>query len=82
MCQGYHTGGGLSERQPGLGTVKRDGHHKRDAVGELLTMANIAIGATPLLNCEAANADHDGQVPINEILTAVNNALSGCVQNP
>ena len=37
MRQGYHTDGGLSERQPGLGTVKRDGHHKRDAVGELLT---------------------------------------------
>ena len=41
-------------------------------------MVNIALGNTPLLNCEAADANHDGQVTVDEILTAVNNALNGC----
>ena len=49
---------------------------------EILTMVNIALGNAPLLNCEAADANHDGQVTIEEILTALNNALNGCVQSP
>jgi hypothetical protein len=43
MRQGYHTDGGLSERQPGLGTVNRDGYHKHDAVGELLTNYSFTV---------------------------------------
>jgi hypothetical protein len=39
---------------------------------------NIAFDNTDLLDCEAADANHDGQVTIDEILTAVNNALNGC----
>ncbi|MGD0945934.1 MAG: hypothetical protein ABSA52_00770 [Candidatus Binatia bacterium] len=39
---------------------------------------NIAVGNPPLLNCEAGDANHDGQITIDEILTAVNNALNGC----
>ena len=49
---------------------------------KILTMVNIALGNAPLLDCEAADANHDGQVSIDEILAAVNNALNGCVQNP
>jgi hypothetical protein len=47
-------------------------------VGEILTMVNIALGNVQLLDCEAADANHDGQVTVDEILTAVNNALNGC----
>ena len=45
-------------------------------------MVNVALGNAPLLHCEAADAHHDGQVTVDEILTAVNNALNGCVQSP
>ena len=41
-------------------------------------MVNIALGNSPLLDCEAANANHDGQVTIDEILAALNNTLNGC----
>jgi hypothetical protein len=51
-------------------------------VDEILAMVNIALGNAPLIDCEAADANHDGQVTIDEILTAVNNALNGCVQGP
>jgi hypothetical protein len=44
-------------------------------------MVNIALGNAPLLNCEAADANHDSEVTIDEILTGVNNAMSGCVQS-
>lgn len=47
-------------------------------VSEILTMVNIALGNAPLLDCEAADANHDGQVTVDEILAAVNNALNGC----
>jgi len=45
-------------------------------------MVSIAPGNAPLLDCEAADANHDGHVTIDEILTAVNSALNGCVQGP
>jgi len=41
-------------------------------------MVNIALGNAALLDCEAADSNHDGQVTVDEILTAVNNALNGC----
>jgi len=47
-------------------------------VDEILTMVNIALGNTPLLDCEAADSNQDGQITVDEILTAVNNALNGC----
>ena len=45
-------------------------------------MVKITLGNAQLLNCEAADANHDGHVTIDEILTAVNNALNGCVEKP
>ena len=45
-------------------------------------MVNIALGNAPLLDCEAADANHDGQVTVDEILGAVNDAVNGRVQGP
>jgi len=47
-------------------------------VDELLTLVNIALGNTPVTACKAGDGNHDSQITINEILAAVNNALSGC----
>ena len=41
-------------------------------------MVNIALGEADVSSCPLADANHDGQVTIAEILTAVNNALSQC----
>jgi len=34
---------------------------------ELIRMVDIAFGNTQLLSCEAADANHDGQVTIDEV---------------
>jgi hypothetical protein len=48
-------------------------------VDEILTIVNIALGNAPLLdNREAADANHDGNVTVDEILTAVDSAPNGC----
>jgi hypothetical protein len=41
-------------------------------------MINIALGNTPVGNCLAGDANGDRQITVDEILTAVNNALNGC----
>jgi len=41
-------------------------------------MVNIALGSTGVATCQAADANGDNQITIDEILTAVNNALNGC----
>jgi hypothetical protein len=41
-------------------------------------MVNIALGNVPLSDCYAGDANGDGQVTVDEILSAVNNALNGC----
>jgi hypothetical protein len=43
-----------------------------------ITCVNIALGNTPVTACEPGDANHDGRVTVDEILTAVNNALNGC----
>jgi hypothetical protein len=35
-------------------------------------MVNIALGNAPLTMCDSGDANHDGQITIDEILTAVN----------
>jgi len=47
-------------------------------IDEILTMVDIALGNTPISTCGAGDANHDNQITIDEILTAVNNALIGC----
>ena len=47
-------------------------------VSDLLIGVNIALGLAPLNICLALDADQSGSVEINELLTAVGNALNGC----
>ena len=47
-------------------------------MNELITMVNIALGNTPLSACTAGDADGSGDITINEIIAAVNNALTAC----
>lgn len=41
-------------------------------------MVNIALGAAQVSACEAGDANRNGQITVDEILNAVNNALNGC----
>jgi hypothetical protein len=41
-------------------------------------MVNIALGNAPVANCLNGDASGDGQITIDEILSAVNNALGSC----
>jgi hypothetical protein len=43
-----------------------------------LAVVNIALGNTPVTACEAGDVNGDGMITVDEILTAVNNALNGC----
>jgi hypothetical protein len=45
-------------------------------------MVNIALGNVPVTNCEAGDSNHDMHITVDEILTAVNNALNGCAVLP
>jgi hypothetical protein len=47
-------------------------------VDEILTMVNIALGNDDISACGAGDANSNGQITLDEILTAVNNALNGC----
>jgi hypothetical protein len=40
--------------------------------------ARIALGSAEVSGCKAGDRDGDGQITVDEILTAVNNALNGC----
>ena len=41
-------------------------------------MVNIALGNADVSACTAGDSNQDGSITINEILAAVNKALSGC----
>lgn len=45
---------------------------------ELLTMVNVARDATDASACAAVDTGHDGAITIDEILAAVNAALTAC----
>jgi hypothetical protein len=47
-------------------------------VNDILTMVNIALGNASASACSPGDANGDGQITVDEILTAVNNALNGC----
>jgi hypothetical protein len=47
-------------------------------VDEVLIMVNIALGYTPVSLCKDGDANGDGQITVDEILTAVNNTLNRC----
>jgi sugar lactone lactonase YvrE len=52
------------------------------AITELVRMVDIAFDRLDVLACAAGDAGHDGHITINEIVTAVNNALGSCSAPP
>jgi len=47
-------------------------------VDELVTGVNIALGQADVSVCPALDTDTSGSVTIDELIKAVNHALSGC----
>lgn len=47
-------------------------------IADIITMASIALGHAPLSECMAGDANHNGQITVDEIVLAVQHALSGC----
>lgn len=41
---------------------------------------NIALGTALLIECPTLDVDLNGEVTVNELLTAVNHALNGCLR--
>ena len=41
-------------------------------------MVNVALESAPASECAAGDLNGDGQITVDEILTAVGNSLSGC----
>jgi hypothetical protein len=41
-------------------------------------MVKVALGNKPISDCFVGDANGDGQIIVDEILTAVNNALNQC----
>src|SRR5262245_56228650 len=59
-----------------VGDCNSDG---RVTIDELIRGVVILLGAiVPPPMCDALDANHDGQIQINELILAVNNALLGC----
>jgi hypothetical protein len=48
-------------------------------VNDVILMTNIALGTAELSACTAGDQNNDGKITINEIVTAVDNALHGCM---
>jgi len=47
-------------------------------VQDLVLMVNVALGNAGVSTCAAGDVNGDGQISVDEILQAVNNALEGC----
>jgi hypothetical protein len=47
-------------------------------VDELIKGVNIALGVAAVEDCSAFDTSDDGSVTIDELIAAVNNALTGC----
>ena len=45
---------------------------------DIITLVSIALGNAPISDCVEGDPNHDGQIAVDEILAAVNNALNGC----
>jgi hypothetical protein len=44
----------------------------------VIILVNIDLGTLPPNACPFGDANHDGEITVDEILQAVNNALNGC----
>ena len=51
------------------------------AINELIVGVGIALGSDPVSACRSLDANDDGTVSIGELVSGVNNALSGCVHD-
>jgi hypothetical protein len=51
-------------------------------IGDLVTMVNVALGNVGATACPPGDPNRDGEVTVNEVVTAVNNALYGCGVTP
>jgi hypothetical protein len=70
---------GLAMAQPNVSACAGDCNNDGQVtVDEIITLVNVALGNTPVADCQAGDTNHDSQVTVDEILTAVNSALSGC----
>ena len=47
-------------------------------IDEMVTIANIALGAATVSACTAADANQDGRITIDEIVLALNSVLNDC----
>jgi endonuclease/exonuclease/phosphatase family metal-dependent hydrolase len=50
-------------------------------IDELLTLVNVALGNPPGSTCEAGDRNQDGEITIDELVSAVSAALYGCVDS-
>ena len=48
------------------------------SIDELILSVSIALGERPATECSAVDWDSSGTVEINELVTAVGRALTGC----
>jgi hypothetical protein len=47
-------------------------------VDEIVIMVNVALGNRPIEDCEAGDPDGSRTVTVDELVTAIQNALNGC----
>jgi hypothetical protein len=47
-------------------------------VDELVAAVTAALGSGASVDCESLDVDGNGEITVDEIVTAVDNALSGC----
>ncbi|MBI4518158.1 MAG: hypothetical protein HY699_20335 [Deltaproteobacteria bacterium] len=59
----------------GFGTSFRN---TKSAAAELAEGGNIALGQQPLDDCPSFDTDDSSSVTVDELVRAVNNALTGC----
>ena len=62
---------GVFSAAPSIGCVGDCHHECYVDVDDLVTMVNIALGDTPVSECTAGDPNGDGQITINEIISAV-----------
>src|SRR5512134_3045862 len=48
------------------------------SVDELITMISIALGERDFLDCKSGDGNDNGAIEVDDLVTAVNNALNGC----
>jgi YVTN family beta-propeller protein len=71
------TGAGSGETCPG----DCDGSGQVE-VGDLITGVGVALGRLPASSCEAADANRNGSIGVDELVAAVDLSLSGCGTPP